>query len=979
MSYLWESPKTIVKIIENADINDIKNNLSSFITNNFYENILSSYYIEDNLMYVLTLLIKDEIENLSRANQYDDFLNETACGYLLTELKRKNDIQTFFKTIMLKTVENFELNYSNRLINFNVKKYHEEIEMKKKVLNNNKKKRSNTEYVSSKNKNSKISLDFDIIKKNKNIQSEHEIFNEKYMPFLDKIILTEMLSKYKKDENSKMYDYCYLKLNNCNNNSQLYSNSSFLENIYKIKDSTTIFTLYQNDFHRVINFIDQLIEEISKNYYLLPYSVKCLCKIISKLISKKFPNIGNTEKCAFVGDFFFGKLFLPILQNPGVEAFINNFIISENSLWNLKIISKIIMQLTKGQFYKSDDKNYGDYTPFNWYFLEKMPKIFDIYEHLTSVQLPDFIEKLIENKLPNDYEYNYFKENPDEVICHRSICFNLNQLNSLLTSIDKCKNILFENMTEKLNKLKITIEKINNSTNKELLEILKNNKRYEKITKYENKKRKKDTWELVECEGREILPYFLFTTLLTNDKYNELFSIKQKTNYFSIDELKILEKEEDIQKNNIIRVKNFFCSLLYNCNNLIKTDFSKKSLSDTVNILLELNTFIKSQNFVANGSVPSGWYVSSLLEYLQKIPENLTKNDCENLYNEIENDINNSIKKLDFEALSVCLGKMKFAQKGINYYLDSKKLLKDIELNEKTKLIIEKELLPVEIIFKYQNEIKEFNIIKCTTKEKQLQFLDNFIFDDSKDRIIVNTINSFTKSFPNIVKFQELQDADIFKMIEELEIPIKLENYFNMIIKALIINKKINENEKIIVYDKIYDYVMSKIYNKIYPIEAYEQDNKIFQQCVRLSWLKPSNFIPKKKNYVFGNFINDFTNYFQMIDKERSPRKKLLYLNEIFYSIDYLLRFNGGGKEIGVDDQIPVLNYAFIKAQPLRMYSNVKYMELFIGDKKIKVEGNRLTQLSGLCKLITEINYKNLIEVNEEDFIRKCQEATKTC
>ena len=116
-----------------------------------------------------------------------------------------------------------------------------------------------------------------------------------------------------------------------------------------------------------------------------------------------------------------------------------------------------------------------------------------------------------------------------------------------------------------------------------------------------------------------------------------------------------------------------------------------------------------------------------------------------------------------------------------------------------------------------------------------------------------------------------------------------------------------------------------------------------------------------------------------MIDKERSPRKKLLYLNEIFYSIDYLLRFNGGGKEIGVDDQIPVLNYAFIKVQPLRMYSNVKYMELFIGDKKIKVEGNRLTQLSGLCKLITEINYKNLIEVNEEDFIRKCQEATKTC
>ena len=983
MDYLWENPKIIAKIIQNADIDDIKTNLSSFIANNFYENILSSYYIEDNLMYVLTLLLKDEINNLSRTNQYETFLNETACGYLLTELKRKNDIQSFFKTIMFRAVENFELNYSNRLLNFNVMKYQEEYE-RKNPDNNNKKGRRHSEYESVKNFASKITLDTETIKKNKKIQSEQEIFNAKYMPTLDKTILQEMLSKFKNNKNSKMYDYCYLKLNNCNNNDEIYSNNNFIDNMCKIKDSQTVLTLYQNDFHRVINFIDQIIEEISKNFHLLPYAVKCLCKIISKLITKKFPKIGDTEKCAFIGDFFFGKLFLPILQNPGVEAFINNFIISENSLWNLKIISNIIMQFSKGQFYKSDDKNFGDYTPFNWYFLEKMPKIFDIYDHITSVQLPDFIEKLIDNKLPNDFEYDYFKENPDEVICHRSICFNINELSCLLNNIDKCQDILFKNMSDKLVGLQKTVEKINNSTNKELVENIKNDKKYEKVTKYvENKKKKKDQWELVECDGREILPYFLVTTLLTNKRYSELFAIKQKTPYFSIDELKKLETQKDIEKNNIIKVKNFFCSLLYNYNSLVKTDFSEKAISTTQDILFELNTFMKSQNFISDSNVPPGWYVSSLLEYLKKIPENLTKNDCENLYKEIENDINKSIKELDFEALSVCLGKMKFAQRGIKYYSESKKLLKDIELNEKTKLIIEKEILPMEIIFKYQEEEdeekNEFDILKYNIKEKKIDYIDTIISNESQGRTIVYTIDNFTKAFPNLVKYQELQDADIFQMINDLKIPIKIENYFDMIIKTLLTNKKVQENEKLFVFDKIYDYVMNKIYDKIYPIEPYEQDNKIFQQSVRLSWTKPINFIPGQKNYVYGGFMNDVNNAFEMIDKERSPRKKLMYVTEIFNSIDCLLRFNGKGKEVGVDDQIPVLNYAFVKSQPLRMYSNVKYMELFIGNKKNKMEGSRLTQLTGLSNMMINLTYKNILGVDEKEFIQKCNEATNMC
>ena len=39
----------------------MKDHLSNFICNNFYENILSANYIENNLLYLILLLLKEEI------------------------------------------------------------------------------------------------------------------------------------------------------------------------------------------------------------------------------------------------------------------------------------------------------------------------------------------------------------------------------------------------------------------------------------------------------------------------------------------------------------------------------------------------------------------------------------------------------------------------------------------------------------------------------------------------------------------------------------------------------------------------------------------------------------------------------------------------------------------------------------------------------------------------------------------------------
>ena len=139
MFFLWENPKIMALILKNADINDVKNHLADFIVNNFYENILSPNFVEENLIYVLTMLLHEEINNLSNIEQYSIFLDDTCCGYLLEELRKKKDIQTFFKNIITESIENLEIEFSNLRLDFNIKKindnYLEEIKNKKKYEN----------------------------------------------------------------------------------------------------------------------------------------------------------------------------------------------------------------------------------------------------------------------------------------------------------------------------------------------------------------------------------------------------------------------------------------------------------------------------------------------------------------------------------------------------------------------------------------------------------------------------------------------------------------------------------------------------------------------------------------------------------------------------------------------------------------------------------------------------------------------------
>ena len=1033
LNYLWENPKLIANILMNADKNDTQKYLAPLICNNFYENFLSSNYIEDPLMLILYLLLDNEIGNFKDIKDSNLFLDNTQCSHVLSQLIDKKDVKDFFKIILEDIIEdlgsnnfNFDINDIERNQKKKRKTVSKTIFEKQNTIKGDDRKselsRISTNSTGAYASNVSVANDpekYQQIKSN----ADYQLFSAKY---LVSIPLKELTKKKEESSDPSLKDYYSYLLENANNDQNAYSQENFIDSIADKQNAEVVLVLYQQDFMRATEFIDKLFNNLVSNYRLVPYSIKCICKIILELINKKFPNSNSVEKYLLISKFFFNVLLFPILTKPDVNALISNYIISNSIICNAKKICNILLQLVSFKLYKSEPMSQGsNYSPFNIFFLEKIPEVFKFYEKIRKVELPRFIDELInENISINEYNYDYFKENPKEVVFLKSMLLNIDEFNALFKNIINNKEKLFpdcnkENKEKKsifnifskgnkdkdkdkdkdkvkdkdkdkdknksnnnnnINKgedkyklIKMTLDKINSADNRKLLEELCSHKAQVEETKDEGWFSKKKNTKVVKHN----IKYFHFTELLFNEKYKNIFSLEQKNPYYHIKENKVDNTKESKVLNNIIKAKNFINSILYNYRILVKTDFVEGTTNEAIDILKELKLFMKSSNFLIDNNIPSEWYISALIECLRKLPQEYKNNDYEKLFNELKNELIDSIKQYNFEYMSVFIDKMKYAHRNRIYFEKIKGIYMDIELNNKANNIIENDELNVNIQYKFTDKKREFEIYKLGIKDKQLDFLDSFTFQTNNKGKTCKTIEQFAKYFPNLNKrLSEEKNVDeeeiaILKIQEEIELPSKLKVFFNLVSQNIKNNIK-DEKELNLINDKIYDYVMGRIYHKIYPKENNITDEKILQQSYLLSWVEPQNIIKSDTHFDFDLVLPDINKYFNSIRNEKSPRKKLLNLTNIFSSINRLLLFSGISK-FGVDDQIPLLTYCLIKARPLKLYTDCKFMELYIGEKKNKGEGNYLTQMKTICDYIKGISAKSLYNIDEEEFNRKCQ------
>ena len=918
MQQLWENPKSMATILLKADKNDVKKNLAHFVVHNLYDNISSLRHKDDQLIYIISLLLKEDINSLNDINS--SFNLGKRAPILFDELNKKNEIKFFFKTIILDAIKKLESTYSSTNVIFEPGMINQKIEEHIKMLD----KKDEQNNICDKNFNKTLD------EKDKKIMDKYL-----YLP-INKDELNKKLKEYEDKENKEMIDFIQNIISECTTNPDKYTNKIILEKINNNLRSGFIMNYYQVGFLQIIDIINMIFENLLNNSGLLPYSIKCICKIIAILIQKKFPDAKKVERNKFLVSFFFMNLFFPILVNPSLNTFTNEVIITNSSIEKFQLIMTILNNITLGKLFVNNF-----YSPFNWYIIEKMPQLFKFLDDICEVSLPPFIDKLINDELPEDYQYDYFVENPEETILFRSICYNINELYSLVTNAEKFKDDIILD--------KKVIGKFTHNIRK--LENLKNS------LNSQNKSNNNSS------------NYFIYIDLINNKKYDNIFKIKKKNNtksYFNLEELKVIETIEEKEQNQIIKIKNFFFALLYNYPIISKTEFNKEKMNDILNILNELknNSYLNSSVYMENKSIPLNWYINSLIQYLPQMTEIYKENNYEKFLNDIEEEIISSINKLDFGQLSSLIEHMKELEKERFYYENIKSIINDIDINKKADIIIQNEQISLNLE-KDNNNLNQY--FSKLVKNNEFKYL----FSKSKKNKYFNTIKSFLYNFPNISNDNKNYESDYFQLLENKKIPEIIEKY-SILIKNNLKEKTMESEEDLNeICNKIYDYIMEQLYDKLYPKQKNEIDVEINKNCCMHIWIDISNLIGQKKNFIFDNFLPESISYLKNFEKEKSPRKKLYNIKKLFNRIYNLGEFNSKDVE-GADDELPLLNYSFIKSMPENIYSNCRYTELFIGNQQFGIEGSQLTKMLGICEKMKNLSYEELFNINPSDYKTFC-------
>ena len=237
---------------------------------------------------------------------------------------------------------------------------------------------------------------------------------------------------------------------------------------------------------------------------------------------------------------------------------------------------------------------------------------------------------------------------------------------------------------------------------------------------------------------------------------------------------------------------------------------------------------------------------------------------------------------------------------------------------------------------------------------------------------ICKNINDFITKFPNLSKIDKNQDSELFEIEDKINLKGALNNYMNILKSKM--NKYFKENEKNLAFYKINKYILSKIFEKIYPQDYDNEDLLFFYKAISLSWIEPKHLrIPNNINV--DNFIPITNSFFKQIDYEKSPSCKMEVIGKIFNTINSALNFSQGGN-FSTDDIAPIFEYALIKARPERLSSNLRYLEYFI-TKGSELKNMYFDFLKDNMNSIKVIDYSKFEGISEEEFKQKCYEANK--
>ena len=1026
--------------------NNLYPQFSDFIVNFFYENTIKSSFNDEELLVIIYLVIEDIIMNKlpklfsTVNNKNQNYLNNNNILYFIFKsITRKTEIRNFTCEILSEAllkiggIQEYLSLAIDKLVNTGISKAKTNDNFSMPVI-----KQRNYSIIPEAKKNPEegnIVFPF----KERNITNpsfviiseeeestirQSESFAENLIN-LDKIVinsffdetdvtmdyLKKKISEYEKetDEDSisnAMRDYIDLQINQISSdNLEIFSNN--VKN-YQLKkyialneteSSEILVETILNNYKIITNSIDEILNKIKENITSLPYILKSIIDIMNILIIKKYPKVKKKsidyQRLMFLSNFLMGNIISPLISNPDYNGIITSDVISKLTKENLKILAKVFNKIFSGNLF--NNKNNYDFTIFNKYIIETLPKIFDIIIiYLNSQQkfnLSKKIQYLVDTsdsigEKSRNVNYDYFTENKENIQL-QSICFSWLNLIILIDIFKKCSELH-------------DIEKYKN-----YFAIFEKFKQTRKIC--------------VENHNENIKSgehdFFFF------EKINFSPEFQKNIDHILEDNVFFLISDIDKDKDDVTMFKSCLVEVLAYVNILHKEDFNIFVQKKKECIIRENDIFLlllnkeackkwKKIQFEGGGICEPSKNISSQFHTLQnenlkgvkeKVDEDANFKDVifphivDSVKSELSHNLDtNKVKRIVFctSYLQLHIDDLPQKYKDNNYCLlimeiikIGEKIINELNVSilhqfylkykegEKINMIVNNNFLQIKKMEKNICLMYLFEKLKLpcklNVKKDGLGLIKNIKYEqvDSSNSNI-HSIQSFIDIVPDFRKYEDKVE-DIIELEEKVEIDKALNDYFkdlkNLIKKQNIMIRFTQEEYEIICND-LESYVLLKLYDKLFPKESTQKDNQFYKKCCRLDFVRPEHFI-KDKNMINEKLWLTSMELINEMDNKHTPFDKIKSFGKAFVILQNSITFCSGKDDLGIDDTLSSLNYIILKSKPRNIFSNSKYCQLFLNPELSKKQyGILLTQFEVAKNIIFNLKHTDLIGVSEEEF-----------
>ena len=760
--------------------------------------------------------------------------------------------------------------------------------------------------------------------------------------------------------------------------------------------------------------VDSLLQALFDKLTAIPYIVRCVCKIIDILIAKKFPKLPKYLRHSFVGKFLFNKCIFPVL---GLEnkTTLKKIIFTNAQRRCLHSVIEIISaanQCTLFTHYEDVEK-----VLFNKYLMGLIPILNKFYDKVIDLRLPRQLNEYVSHAFEDvknktfsfgkkeedkSYElnnkpttYDYFGQNPDEILRLQCICFTIGDV------------ILMKDI------------------------ILSNEEKFRDLPKFINIKKALGEIDTFEYKIDEAKIKKKKTGVKSFFIINKLDKVPQIDAFLS-------RKKTKKNKTLLWLIKDSIKTILKGLNLLDIKDYSYLYMATT-----NMN-FFRAINYSLNDTeeedeIPLNWYSKFIINNIKKLEDkSYLENDLQKIYDEIIKEEDELLKKrnkmsseinaregINLQCARKAVEKIKYDHKNLDQTKKFQKIetfiAKDqthicIKVNEKIKTEKDqKEKSSREkissnfksLVMKVENESTQY--VQIIDANKCEHRSENFMgkMEGKQDMNIkthVKKVNQFITKFSeprSPIKSLRLLLQFIRDDIETGEPTHELykafDDYKNLLKENILKNDKEliesnidkeQEHELEEILNRIEDHIMLKIYKYVFPIKPSnllkKLDDDFYYKTVLYEWITPKQ-LDVKIDIQPTDIENAKKSVKEMEETATTISDKLNCVKNVYINLNKAYQFKTGIKEeLSSDDQLPLLIYIIIQSHPKRFISNINYMNCFFNSKRqdkvflqsiinVRIKINSITAES--LKIKEDEFNKNVSEAREN--FRKKQEEEK--